>query len=109
MKLKTGDWVRWVSKVGASEIEIKRKGKIIYTIDPFARLCEIINSEEFKESVRKKFNIIYNKIDEFRPYTSYLILIKDDGSIQNIYWPDVNILKKIRKRKSKRKIKIKNR
>jgi len=107
MKLKVGDWVRWISETRG--VKLKRKGKVVYIVDPFTRLCEVINDNEFKNYVRRNFNIIYNKIDEYRTHVSYLVLTRDDGRIQSLYWPNVDLIKKIRKRKSKSKIKNKKR
>lgn len=103
MKLKIGDYVRWTSLVHG--IIIKRKGRIVYIVDPFTSLIEILNDENFITDVGKNIHIIHNKLSDFRPYESYLVVVRQrEGQILSLHWPDVNILKKIRKRKSKKKI-----
>lgn len=69
------------------------------------RLIEVLQDSEFKINTGKNVNIIYNELEEFRPYESYLIFIgKRDGGILNLHWPNVDSLRKIRRRKCKKEI-----
>lgn len=101
MKFKIGEDVSWKSEVNG--IIIKRKGKIIFIIDSFESLSDIIKSEEFKKCVNSKIHIIHNNLDDFRPAESYLVKkINKNGGRPSLFWPEVNSLRKIRKRTKKK-------
>jgi hypothetical protein len=106
MKLKIGDHVRWITDIYG--ITIKRNGIVVYILEPFVSLCEVIYDKEFISNTGKNVNFIYNNINDFNTFKSYLIMSgRKEGQIPNIHWPDVNILKKIRRRKFKKIIKDK--
>lgn len=103
MKFEVGESVKWTSRI--HNVNIKRRGEIVYIIDPFKSLSEVLESEDFIEKVGKKSNIIYNKLLEFRPCESYLVIAKKrDGQLPTLYWPDADILSRIRIRKSNKKV-----
>lgn len=106
MKFKIGDNVRW--STDKCNILLKKKGKIVFIIDPFITLIEVINSKEFKNNIGKNINLICNKLNDYKCCESYLIMVgKRDGQIPVLHWVEVINLNKIRKRKVKIKIKEK--
>lgn len=100
MKLKVGDHVQW--DTSSHGVNIKRIGEIVYTIEPFTSLFDIIENGELAKKFGKNFTIIYNKLGDFKAHESFLVITrKRDSKIPILYWPDVNILKKTSKIKFK--------
>lgn len=103
IKFKIGENVKWISYYNG--VNITRKGKILFIIDPFTTINELYDENRINELIGKNFNIINNNDNKFFTEYSYLIIVGErDGKIPDIHWPNPKLLSKIiiKKRKIKK-------
>lgn len=103
IKFRIGENVKWNSVY--NNVNIQRKGKILYIVDSFTTLNELYNENKINKLIGKNFNIINNNDNKFFTEYSYLIIVGErDGKIPDIHWPDPKLLSKVivKKRKNKK-------